>query len=148
MDAFGLKKGMNVRATKIVEVPETLVASQKSVTGTMPAPPQAPPADVSILIAEKKPAAAPPAPAAAPATSAPAKLPKTSSDLPLIGILGRKNYSPTAAEMSEQPSNSSFTLRVSVHLRRPPHKTLFAHSAANGRRKVSNGSHDVGTEAV
>lgn len=88
VDAFGLKKGMNVTATKIVEVPETLVATQKSVTGTMPPPPQAPPADVAILIAEGKPAAAPPAAAAAPATSAPAKLPKTASDLPLMGVLG------------------------------------------------------------
>ena len=88
VDAFGLKKGMNVKATKIVEVPETLVASQKSVTGTMPPPPQPPPADVAILIVEETPAAAPPAAAAAPATSAPAKLPKTASDLPLVGVLG------------------------------------------------------------
>src|SRR3974377_137493 len=88
VDAFGLKKGMNVKATKIVEVPETLVATRKSVTGTMPAPPQPPPADVAILIVEENPAAAPPAAAAAPATSAPAKLPKTASDLPLIGVLG------------------------------------------------------------
>src|SRR6516162_3831664 len=87
VDAFGLKKGMNVTATKIVEVPETLVATQKNVTGTMPSPPQAPPADVAILIAEEKPAAAPPA-AATSAASAPAKLPKTASDLPLIGMLG------------------------------------------------------------
>jgi len=88
VDAFGLKKGMNVKATKIVEVPETLVATRKSVTGTMPPPPQPPPADVAILIVEEKPAAAPPAAAAAPATSAPAKLPKTASELPLIGMIG------------------------------------------------------------
>ena len=88
VDAFGLKKGMNVKATKIVEVPETLVATQKNVTGAMPAPPPAPPADVAILIAEEKPVAAPRAAAAAPASSAPAKLPKTASDLPLIGVLG------------------------------------------------------------
>jgi len=87
VDAFGLKKGMNVTATKIVEVPETLVATQKNVTGTIPSPPQVPPADVAILIAEEKPAAAPPA-AATSAASAPAKLPKTASDLPLIGMLG------------------------------------------------------------
>lgn len=87
VDAFGLNKGMIVKATKITEVPETLVATQKSTTGTMPPPPQAPPSDVAILIVEEKPATSQSA-AAAPATSAPAKLPKTASDLPLIGTLG------------------------------------------------------------
>jgi len=86
VDAFGLKKGMVVTATKIVEVPEVLVSQQKHVTGTMPAPPSAPPADVPILIAKADPT---PAPAAAEAPAAPAKtLPKTGSELPLIGLLG------------------------------------------------------------
>jgi hypothetical protein len=35
-DAFGLKKGMVVTATKIVEVPETVVTKEKIVAGTMP----------------------------------------------------------------------------------------------------------------
>ena len=39
VDAFGLKKGMLVTATKIVEVPATVVAQERSVTGTMPTPP-------------------------------------------------------------------------------------------------------------
>ncbi len=85
VDAFGLKKGMMVTATKIVEVPETVVAHQRKVTGTMPPPPQAPPADVPILVATAEPV---PAPAAAPQTSTPTALPKTASKLPLIGLLG------------------------------------------------------------
>lgn len=80
-DAWGLKKGMNVSATKIVEVPETVVDQQRRVTGTAPPPPPAPPADAPILIASAEPV---PAPAAAP----PAQLPKTGGLLPLIGLLG------------------------------------------------------------
>src|SRR5205814_4896465 len=37
-DAFGLKKGTNVSATKIVEVPETEVEHQRQLTGSMPPP--------------------------------------------------------------------------------------------------------------
>jgi hypothetical protein len=87
VDAFGLKKGMVVTATKIVEVPETVVSHQRQLTGTMPPPPPAPPADTPILVATAKPA---PAPAAEPeaSTPAPAKLPKTASNLPLVGLLG------------------------------------------------------------
>src|SRR5260370_1886455 len=86
VDAFGLKKGRVVTATKIVEVPEVEVSQQKHVTGTVTAPPSAPPADVPILIAKAEPT---PAPAAAEAPAAPAKtLPKTGSELPLIGLLG------------------------------------------------------------
>jgi len=83
LDAFGLKKGMRVSATKVVEVPMTEVEEQRRLTGSMPPPPPAPPANEPILVA----AAAPvPEPALAPA--APAALPKTGSSLPLIGILG------------------------------------------------------------
>ncbi len=86
VDAFGLKKGMVITATKIVEVPETVVAQQKRVSGTMPPPPSAPPADVPILVAKSEPT---PTPAEAEAPAAPAKtLPKTGSDLPLFGLLG------------------------------------------------------------
>ena len=49
VDAFGLRKGMVVSATKVVEAPETVVAQQRRVKGTQP-PPQAPPADEPILI--------------------------------------------------------------------------------------------------
>jgi len=85
-DAWGLKKGMKVSATKIVEVPEVQMSRQQKVTGTMPPPPPAPPADQPILIA-----VATPPPAAAP-EAAPAELPKTGSLLPLIGLLGTISF--------------------------------------------------------
>ncbi len=84
VDAFGLKKGMRISATKVVETPLTVLTQRAKVTGTMPPPPEPIPADTPIMIAEEKPAAAP-APAPEPA---PAALPKTASPLPLIGLLG------------------------------------------------------------
>jgi len=36
---LGLKKGMKISATKVVEVPETVVAQQRKVTGSSPPPP-------------------------------------------------------------------------------------------------------------
>jgi LPXTG-motif cell wall-anchored protein len=84
-DAFGLRKGMRVSATRIVEVPETVIAQQRKVTGTMPPPPPPPPADVPILVVAAVPVAQPPAVADSEAAS---KLPKTGSSLPLIGLLG------------------------------------------------------------
>lgn len=45
-DAFGLKEGMKITATKIVETPETTVTKGKYVIGTIPA-------DAPILIAPK-----------------------------------------------------------------------------------------------
>lgn len=86
VDAFGLKKGMKISATKIVEVPEIVVSEQRKVTGTMPPPPPAPPADTPILVAVGEPTHAPAT--QAPAESTPAKLPQTASELPLIGVLG------------------------------------------------------------
>jgi hypothetical protein len=82
-DAWGLKKGMKVSATKIVEVPQTEVEHQRQITGSMPPPPPAPPADQPMLIATAAPEPAPAAPA--PAQS---RLPKTGSLVPLIGLLG------------------------------------------------------------
>ena len=79
-DAWGLKKGMKVSATKIVEVPEVHVQREQRVSGTLPPPPPSPPPDMPILIAES---AAVPVPGAAPA-----ELPKTGGILPLIGLLG------------------------------------------------------------
>jgi len=79
-DAWGLKKGMTVSATKIVEEPVDVYTRQQQLTGTAPPPPPPPPADVPILVAVVTP---PPAPAAAPA-----ELPKTGSIMPLVGLLG------------------------------------------------------------
>jgi RNase P/RNase MRP subunit p29 len=85
-DAFDLKKGMVVSAQRVTETPETVVTQEVRRSGTMPPPPPAPKPDVPILIAT-----APPAPASveeAKAEPAPARLPKTASELPLIGLLG------------------------------------------------------------
>jgi len=83
-DAFGLRKGMKISATKVVEVPETVVEQQRKVTGTMPPPPPPPPADQPILVAVVAvPVQAPAAPPEQPKT-----LPQTGSSLPLLGLLG------------------------------------------------------------
>jgi len=81
-DVWGLKKGMKVSATKIVEEPVTVVKHERQLTGSMPPPPPAPPADAPILIAVATP---PPTPAT---PAVPAELPQTGSLLPLIGLLG------------------------------------------------------------
>jgi len=80
-DAWGLKKGMKISATKIVEVPEVHVTREQQLSGTMPPPPPSPPADMPILIAKSE-------PVPVPSATAPAELPKTGSILPLLGLLG------------------------------------------------------------
>jgi hypothetical protein len=90
-DAFGLKKGMTVDAQQVIEQPETVVAQQVKRTGIMPPPPPAPKPNVPILVLVVPVAAPPPVQtaAAAPAPEpAPTKLPKTASNLPLLGLLG------------------------------------------------------------
>ena len=85
VDAWGLKKGMTVNATKVVEAPATVIAQRAKVTGEMPPPPPPPPpADVPILVVEEVavPVQVAQAPAPAPV------LPKTGSELPLVGLLG------------------------------------------------------------
>jgi len=83
-DAWGLRKGMTISATKIVEVPVTDVAQTRTVTGEMPPPPPPPPADVPILVVEEVVIPV----QVAQAAPAPAALPHTGSQLPLIGLLG------------------------------------------------------------
>jgi hypothetical protein len=74
VDAFALKKGMNVTATKIVEVPTVEVTQTKTVTGEA-APKVAlvvlptPTAGVPILVADSTPAATTPQPTPAPTTA-------------------------------------------------------------------------------
>lgn len=80
-DVFGLRKGMVVSATKVVETPVTEVSQHTMIAGEMPPPP---PSDQPILIAVAMPASSP---AAAPA-AAEKELPKTGSILPLVGLLG------------------------------------------------------------
>jgi len=83
-DAFGLRKGMKISATKIVEVPQTVVEEQRKVTGTMPPPPPPPAPDQPILVA----VVAVPFHAPVAAATEPKTLPKTGSPIPLLGILG------------------------------------------------------------
>jgi len=86
-DAWGLQQGMKVSATQVVEQPETVVTQTAKVTGQMPPPPTPPPADVPILVVVAPPPPPPPAPAVAQAAPPP-PLPKTGSELPLVGLLG------------------------------------------------------------
>lgn len=88
VDAWGLKEGMRITATRVTETPETRVAVERHVSGQMPPPP--PPAHVPILVAIIRPA---PAPAVQEqenevAEAEPAALPATGSNLPEIGLLG------------------------------------------------------------
>ena len=84
VSAFHLKKGMNVKATVVTTVPYTDIQSEMKRTGTMPPPPPAPAAELPII---EEVAMAAPAPAMEP-EPAPKALPKTGSELPLIGLLG------------------------------------------------------------
>jgi hypothetical protein len=96
VDAFGVRKGMIITATKITEQPAVEVTQKKTVTGeaataapaAAPSPkPTPPPADVPILVAvgSEEPV---PAPAAEPA-AAPAAAPEAASGVPswLIWVL-------------------------------------------------------------
>lgn len=85
VDAFGLKKGMQISATKIVEVPMVVTKQQKSVTGTMPPPASAPLVDAALLIAEGEPV---PNQADAERPAAPANpIPATGGYLHWIGLV-------------------------------------------------------------
>jgi hypothetical protein len=87
-DVFALKKGMVVSAMVMTETPEVVANSTRSVTGIAPPPPPAtPPAPVQAAILIEEPMTAAPAPVAV-AEAAPAALPKTGSNVPLIGLLG------------------------------------------------------------
>jgi hypothetical protein len=86
VDAWGLKKGMRISATRVVETPETVVSQQTKVTGTAPVTataPVAPPVDRPIFFAML---VQPVYPTLAAAT--PAELPATGTMLPLVGLLG------------------------------------------------------------
>jgi len=82
LDAFGLKKGMQISATKVVEMPEMVVTQQRKITGEMPPPPPPPPDQPILVVLVTR-----PIPAAAP-EAAPTALPKTASKMPLVGLLG------------------------------------------------------------
>jgi LPXTG-motif cell wall-anchored protein len=90
-DAFGLRKGMQISATRIVTVPTNVLTQERKVTGEMPPPPPATTASfqgpVLIVVQQKPPAQVAQAkPAEAPAE--PKKLPQTATELPLLTIIG------------------------------------------------------------
>jgi hypothetical protein len=89
-DAFHLKKGMNISATVVTDAPVTVASQDRTVTGrTPPPPPQlpAPQPNVQTAILVETPGPAP-APAASSVQTAKATLPKTASEVPLIGLIG------------------------------------------------------------
>jgi len=89
VDAFHLKKGMNVTATVITEVPQEVSTASRSVTGEAAPPPAAPPqlpATTSGVLLVAVPTATPAQ--EKPVESAEANLPKTASAIPLLGLIG------------------------------------------------------------
>jgi hypothetical protein len=93
-DAFGLRKGMQVSATRIVTAPASVTLTEKKVTGEMPPPPPATTASFQgpvLIVVQTKPAAEvaqakpPEQPQAKPEAK---KLPQTASELPLLGLIG------------------------------------------------------------
>ena len=100
-DAWGLKEGMKVTATKIVESPETTVSQQTQVTGMMPP-------DAPVLIAEGEPK---PAPAATTASAGEATATGTPSDTgaAATGTAAGAGATTKEAEQS-QPTTSRWPL--------------------------------------
>jgi RNase P/RNase MRP subunit p29 len=88
-DAFGLRKGMKISATRIVEAPENVVAQERKVTGHEPAPPAEQiqgPLLIVVPVAVPEPAAVA---QAEPAQDEQAKqMPQTAGELPLFGLIG------------------------------------------------------------
>jgi hypothetical protein len=83
-DAWSLKKGMEVTATVIREIPENKIAQTRTTTGEMPPPPATPPQEGALLIEEEAPAPT----QVAQAEQQPTTLPQSASYLPLIGLVG------------------------------------------------------------
>jgi hypothetical protein len=81
-----LQKGMKITATKVTEVPETVIDQHREVTGTEPPPDL--PANLPILVMVVLPDDAPAPVLEQTAAVTPEALPKTASQLPLIGMLG------------------------------------------------------------
>ncbi len=78
VDAWGVRKGMTITATKIVEEPAVEVTQKKTLTGE--AAPTPPPADVPVLVAEGSEEQVP--------TPAAAVAPETASGLSTTWVIG------------------------------------------------------------
>jgi hypothetical protein len=100
VDAFGLKKGMMVTATKIVEVPVSVVAQERSVTGTMPTPPVVSETPVAAASQEKSVTASEEKSVSAP-TQAPMQTPE--ADPPLLIAEGASTAAPSEATETPAP---------------------------------------------
>jgi hypothetical protein len=124
VDAFALKKGMKVSATKIVEVPSVVSSERQSVTGTTP------PAATAPQKAEAPAAAPAPQPAEAPA-AAPTEVatqlqqvtgtipPSPAPDTPLLVAAGEPTPVPAeteqpAAPVETTPEKSNYLLWVGL----------------------------------
>jgi LPXTG-motif cell wall-anchored protein len=90
-DAFGLRKGMQINATRIVAVPTNVITQERKTTGEMPPPPPPPPTTafqgpVLIVVEKQPPVVAQAKPAEA--QPEPKKLPQTATELPLLALIG------------------------------------------------------------
>lgn len=92
---FELRKGMNVQAERVTEEPMVQVSRDARVTGSAPPAPTtvasavpSTPAPVAAAPAPRPAPAPAPAPVARAAEPTPAKLPKTGSPIPAMGLLG------------------------------------------------------------
>jgi hypothetical protein len=105
VDAFGLKKGMVVTATKIVEVPESVVSQERTVTGTTPTPPVVSETPVAAASEEKSATASEEKSVSAP-TPTPVQTP--AADAPLLIAEGAPTAAPLeATETPAPPAQSS-----------------------------------------
>jgi hypothetical protein len=109
VDAFGLKKGMVVIATKIVEVPVTLVSQERSVTGAMPAPPvmPAPPAVSEIPVATSSQEKAVPSEEKSASAPTPAPVQTAAAEPPLLIAEGAPTAAPSETTETPAPPTSS-----------------------------------------
>ncbi len=103
VDAFALRKGMKVSATKIVEVPSVVSSEQQSVTGTTPQTAPAPQAAPAPQEAEA-PAAAPKEVATKPQPVTGTVPPSPALDAPLLVAEGEPAPAPAEAETPAAPA--------------------------------------------
>jgi hypothetical protein len=95
VDAFALRKGMVLTATKIVEVPASVVSQERTVTGTMPTPPRASETATAAASQENSASTPTPTPVQAPA------------DAPLLIAEGAPTATPEVTETPAVPVKSS-----------------------------------------
>lgn len=89
VDAWGLRKGMTVSATKVVTAPETVVAEERKITGETPPQlsAQAIQGPLLIVIQQTPPKLAEATPPQTPQPAPKEELPQSASDLPMITLI-------------------------------------------------------------